>query len=301
MKSITTLSLVFLILGCQPTGPQTSRTQSMIETSNLRLVSVEQSRTGPALYQSLGALSEPVLDPEYPEFAELYALCTGIQISPQHVLTAGHCKNQRYVFNKNYFADQDSLNKLRFKAFGKMIRLLFDGEAVPESNAALQYPTESAPVYASPDLDFAIWKFRDLPQEGWLDIRHFSRDWQQLSLLGYPNGVPLTVAEPCQGQSSSDDKTRMLHDCDSLSGSSGGLVWDVASGLPVALHVQSSGKNDADFHKEHGTFESSATIGLNQAILWASILDDIAAHDAKLAQELKLNPSQCAHEKDGSL
>ncbi|HYX35465.1 MAG TPA: serine protease [Oligoflexus sp.] len=288
MKPITTLSLSVLILGCQPTPSETSRTQSMIETSDLRLVSMEQSRTGPALYQSLGALSEPVIDPEFPEFAELYALCTGIQISPKYVLTAGHCKSQRYVFNKNYFADQDSLDQLRFKAFGKMIRLIFDGEAVPESNAALQYPTESAPVYASADLDFAIWEFKDLPENGWIDIRHYSQNWQQLSLLGYPNGAPLTVAEPCRGQASAEDPTRILHDCDSLSGSSGGLVWDQLSGLPVALHVQSTSKNDADYWKKEGIFEGSNQIGLNQAVGWSSILDDITRHHPQLTKELKL-------------
>ena len=255
MRPLLALLLMILALSCAE--PVTSHTQSMVGASDLRLLTLAERDSLPLAF-AMGALSELEFNDETPEFSDIYALCTGIQISPRYVLTASHCKTPvGYVFDRNNITSDADKDKLKFKSFGHLIRAMFFGDLIPSSREALAYKPIPEAVYISKDLDFAIWSFAELEAHSFIDIRNFSRNLQTLALYGHPNGMPLALASNCHGKVHPTAAGRVLHDCDSLNGSSGGLVWDQNSGLPVALHVAGNGNNDADYYKQHGVFESA--------------------------------------------
>ena len=232
----------------------TSPLKSAFSANNIRFLSKDDLQYDP-LAASMGVLNRVINFDD-----NLYAspVCSAFRISPGHVLSAAHCyiEGGTYAFDRTYVASTAEVSQAAFENSSSEVRLVFRG--LPDvdffENRWKKNPLLNAPEFIDREHDIAVWSLGKKSAEPYLSLpREINRDGVQLKLYGYPNGNPLALSTPCVGVTWGSGEV-IRHDCDSLSGSSGGLIATL-DGKAVGLHIGGPGINSWEFYAYHGQFE----------------------------------------------
>ena len=303
-------TLVTFSLGCGRDLPGSSQVATIFGQNDLVPVTRE---TRQGLSRAVGSLAV-ILEIEGQRSAIPH--CTAIRLGMRHLLTAAHCVRENIIFNPWALVapqgDQDQ--GFEILQFGEVLRLHYGGELDPQSeNWVSTAPALGSPVYVNPLLDVAIYALDLSYQEALKSLGPglpLPRSFQNpvaLSIWGHPNGVPLATADCTEGQEV--DGVWYYHDCDALTGSSGGLIGDPISQRPVAMQLAGPAKNRGSFYSQHGVFEtpedfaakrgcapvkphdpeSKACVtrrGMNRAVPLHVITEDLSANRPELVDQI---------------
>ncbi len=287
MKLLPTpfLSLAFLglLISCRGSDTLPSQTKTLHGTADIHFLS-DAERIDVA--QAMGVLSVVVT---MGEERMASPFCSAIRISPHHILSAAHCyqEGDELIFDTHYLVAEGEQQNFRFVRAGSEVRLsfqgLFDSSYQPVLNEAQK--VLGAPRYLDRKHDFVIWELEENRQGQALSLAKIAdlKEAKGLKLYSYPNSQPLAVSEACSFLRT-ESETEILHNCDSLNGSSGGLLVD-AHGLAVALHSQGLGRNSWDHFQAKGYFEEENSFP-NRAIPFATIRDQLRVQDPQLWNQI---------------
>ena len=157
-----------------------------------------------------------------------------------------------------------------------------------EEDAAKLNPLEV--LYKNSELDFAILKDSQTSDD-YIGLSKVEGEIlnKPTKIIGHPHGIPKSVADECKvaGMYESD---YFFHDCDSLSGTSGGPV--VVGSQVVGIHTNATTYNSGVLYEERKKFESveelrsyfdcdscEEVLGHNIALNVNTILSEIEAND----------------------
>ena len=195
--------------------------------------------------------------------------CSGFKISEKHIITNKHCTvldAEQIIFDQGRVSIE-SMDLVDYH-IDNSFRLDFYDEVLKKPTLAdLEQKILGEPVFYGGELDFAIY---ELPESEWggdfIDLKDLEQDLEKVKkevragreiksvMYSYPTGAPLLKSHDCQVNQKSDNDQMFTHTCDSLTGSSGGLIVDVNSKIPFAIHFRVGGKTRYDFFEKNGYF-----------------------------------------------
>lgn len=213
---------------------------------------------------AMGSLAMRVDDAEFGTVTFPY--CSAFLVSPRHVLTAAHCAGQELVFDPGRVAAREDVRAFRVVEVGSTVRLRFEGQTIAPHAGTSPVEKLGAPLHVDAFADFAVFALSQPRPSAFVDLRDVTPPaGEALFLYGYPNGLPLARSFHCRVMTAPSLGV-LFHDCDSMKGSSGGLLVS-ASGAPVAMHLRASGQNDAAHFRRTGHFESPGSSGGDAGIV----------------------------------
>jgi V8-like Glu-specific endopeptidase len=314
------MNVTFSLMGCHHAHDEASQVASILEHNDIELVF--DSKRDP-LSQTVGSLSV-MLESEGERFVQ--PICTAIRLGKAHLLTASHCvkEHQKYIFNPWFLAAEEGEepSQLQVMRFGNVLRLAYSGDLKSQGQAwAKEAPTLSPPVFINHKLDYAIFALSPLYIDAFKGLgagisltsdtqahtQETFEEMRQVKLWSHPHGAPLTQS-PCT-RLIQNESQRAFHDCDALSGSSGGLIGSWAfEGVALAMHLAGPGQNEGQYWGEHGEFETPEIFatrrgcpsqghqedqqncviryGFNRALPLKSIWNDLMSKNPTLAHQL---------------
>lgn len=203
---------------------------------------------------AMGSLGVRVDDAEFGTV--VFPFCSALRVSPRHILTAAHCARSDLIFDPKHVASPTDVSSFRVVTVGSIVRLFFEGETISTPRWQSSLPRLGEPAYIDQELDFAVFSLPASSQAAFIDLSAAeSAGERELSLYGYPNGMPLARASHCHA-TPSPRLGFLTHDCDSMKGSSGGLLVATEGGAPIAMHLRAEGMNEASYYQKTGQFEA---------------------------------------------
>lgn len=251
MNRLLTIATALTAFACQRS--EGSRPFALYGDLDLRLVGSAQYEADPWA-SAVGAMVYG--SPDTIAFLENTSDCTGFAISPELILTAGHCQQAEpfaYVFNPLKLAKDPEAQVLEIE-ISRSVRLKPLQELIPAAAEAIEKPAWISLVYRDNLRDFSIYRHPQKNLSRYIDLFDSGSASGDLALYAFPQSLPLTVAGPCQGQIGSSARD-VWHDCDSLGGSSGGLLVNQSEQKPLGLHHFGGGDNFGSYYSEQGRFE----------------------------------------------
>lgn len=319
-RTLLPVSLVVLsAVACRPAS--VSETKAIFETNDIKLLDPAEAAEDSGT-RGVGAILDVFeLDGEL----MTNAVCSAVRVSKRHIMTAAHCElgaGHRLVFAPHYLAEDGSPQNLRVLSLSTGIRFQFRGslDAETQEQNWKDLPNLGASIYRNAEMDFAVFDLGYELDDNFAQLDERVYEDSALKIYGFPNGIPLSRAEDCTGK---EYNGVLRHDCDALSGSSGGLIVDDQN-RPVALHTFSSIANKPSPSAANGQFENQETLllntqqflaaqspeekdrifwecrsfsgaekedcqvgeGLNRATLFSSILKDLKTHNSEVYESL---------------
>jgi hypothetical protein len=178
---------------------------------------------------------------------DMVQFCTAFNIDRDKILTNKHCfdainyideffdkKDYSFYFSRNLMANLPDSSQMQFgfEENGE-IQPFFVGDVEEDGQGDETLVDFRNPLHLSDDqLDVGLFKLqRSFGDPVKFELEGSTRD---VVLISYPGSLPKFVSNHCQILSESDSE--VTHDCDSLPGSSGGLIVDAVTQKPIAIH-----------------------------------------------------------------
>lgn len=295
--------LAATLLGC---GSETgSDVNSIIGSLDLRLLTIEQNDESPN-YAAVGNLMASLNDPEHPERSFAIPYCTAIAIGTGYFLTAGHCEKDSVIVDQKQIAKAPETNKIEVHTFDEQLRLYYGGKLIEEASESTSHEKVKF-VYQSKNYDFAVFYDPSWQQGSAINIFESVNGKVDgaMEIVGHPHGLPKAKADNCHLKHRDDDGY-IYHDCDSLSGVSGGLL--INGGHAVGIHIQATAPNSGSFYRENSSFESSEQLanyfqcetdcpeylGYNVGLSFESVGKDLKANAYALMKTIQ-GESKCGN------
>ena len=293
--------LAATLLGCG--SESTSEVKSIINSLDISLLTKEQNDQS-KYYAAVGNLMVSMTDPVNSEMSFTIPYCTAVSMGNGYFLTAGHCEKESAIIDQNQIAKEVESGKIEVHTFDEQLRLYYSGEMIEEASQSSGRKNVKF-VYQSENYDFAIIHNEEWQQDATIDIFKSIPTMQESSmeLVGHPHGLPKSKTDNCHLKQV-DDEGYIYHDCDSVSGVSGGLL--LADGMPVGIHIQATAPNSGSYYRENNSFESSDQLaeyyqcdtecpdflGFNVGFSFESIKKDLQANALDLIKKIK-GKSKC--------
>ena len=262
---IIVIGLTILTVSCGEIKDSQARLSTAFDSFDFELVTLDTRNNDP-LARTVGSITfiEPLTSLDNEVIYTRY--CTGFKVSKKHFITNEHCMEDpgKIIFDTNNIAVKKE--DYTTYGFGDGFRLKYLGEIIREPIFEDLNNVLKETIIYDYDLDFAIY---ELPKSQWtddfVDLRKISRGSKSMAestkstnsknsnkaaLYSHPTGSPLTKSKGCHYQKI--DEWTITHDCDSLSGSSGGLLIDATTSQPLGLHHQGGGKQVSHIIKKTG-------------------------------------------------
>lgn len=159
--------------------------------------------------------------------------CSGFLIAPDLLLTAGHCIERNYDCENNYWVFDFVLDQRN--GIPKYIKNKDIYECKQIISQSFQVMEENEPDYTLIRLS-RVTNRKSLK----LSTTNLPKVGDNVVLLGYPNGIPLKVAD--SAFVTKVKKARVYTNVDAFKSNSGGPIIDEKSGLVIGILV--NGEND---------------------------------------------------------
>ncbi len=260
MARLMTVTAI-LALGLTACGrdDETASLKSGFGEMHMRLVD-QAEREASTQIKSMGVLMIALEDPTQPDLVDGIPYCTAFRISADHIVTPAHCvKKEKIFFFEGHLASGKDA-ELGVLNLGGTVRLEFLGETAASVTKGDLAKALAAPLYVDKIKDIAIFRSPSSSQD-YIDPSSYLSESSDLALLSFPHGTPLTLSDRCTSMGRYG--SAINHDCDAFSGSSGGLLYDLASGKPVGMHNRGVFLNSYDHYRESAAFESAQTMAEN--------------------------------------
>lgn len=270
---ITASLIVANLLGaCSGEQSQHSKQQSIIETIDFELITLELYASNlPAAW--IGALMTGLVDPSEPETVYWDPGCSSFLIDAYHVVTAAHCVRGDQVFGANWRTKGSDPLEYKAVPFGDQVRLMFEGEMLDDAESSLSLEGTLKLIAIDRDVDFAVFESsRKLSDAEPKIAKESLKLGEQIALWSFPNGLPAMKSSRCEVLAIDEATGTIRHNCDSLTGSSGGMITNNKNEI-AAVHIKGVIKNSYSYFKIHGRFEpvSNPDQG-NRAIAFSKVL-----------------------------
>ncbi|RZA24397.1 MAG: serine protease [Proteobacteria bacterium] len=257
---------LFLILLSACHTQESSTLKTFFGTHDIQILEDKDLTTN--IDHSVGAVYIMTVDEQGKSLA-INKFCSGIQIGPRFVLTNAHCVKMKsataYVdlyFSKDFIAlEGEGQKPVKAVDLAGNLYLQFDGKTKMDEKPTKGLSANLEVRYVSKTLDFALLALTDdFCDRTYMDMNLIEAPaiGQALTLLSYPNDMPLTRSTNCSVEALVPNE--MKHTCDSAGGSSAGLLMSASTGAPVGLHRQGVFENSTAFFNEHGRSETTVEL-----------------------------------------
>ena len=264
MRFLGLLILVSFVVSCGEVH-SSSQIHSAYGENDFKIVTAESIKKD-NFAKAMGAVVILGMVPGWDDEVIPTQWCSGFKVSKKHILTNDHCVRKSLFFDQGKIST--GFDKLIEYEVDDAYRLDCDGE-VRSTPTLNDYKNNmlGEPIIFDYDLDFALY---ELPESQWSDEFVDLREIESQKNIGkgepkkakrkksimysFPTDAPLVKSENCSILVKNEYTA--LHTCDSLTGSSGGLIVDVESKTPIALHHQGGGKTSYQNYKKNGSFKT---------------------------------------------
>jgi hypothetical protein len=165
--------------------------------------------------------------------------CTGVMISENLFLSAGHCFDQTGGgWQRPRVNGTSDIIPVQEIARNMHVNFNFQDDPAGQPRQDVEFAVEALLEYRLGGLDFAVVRLAGQPGRQFGVGRIASRDageGDMLAIIGHPAGVPKRIEA---GPLTSFDGDRLRYDdIDTLGGNSGSAIWQSPNGLVVGVHT----------------------------------------------------------------
>ena len=255
--SVCMLGTLALFSGCGITTEST-HTRSAFGRNDIQLVKSEADLPSHVRerFGVLVAEMPPASPQDQPSF---WPVCGALIIDQRHIVTNAHCVEQPQLkmhFLRGYLATGDSQLEVRGIADQDidLLRLALNGEVARPLSPGSEDISLSKVAGVNKELDIAVLVSEKDTGSSQL-IAPNSPNEAAATLFHFPNGQPLALSANCI-YTHSNEELFGRHDCDSLPGSSAGILVSQESGEILAIHRSGRVQNSYRHYLKDQRFET---------------------------------------------